>query len=129
MNSKTKEATMARAHDIKSGIKTEPLVISRTFAAPRDLVFRAWSSAEHMKRWFSPEGCSVPEAEIDFRAGGVFAVRMHLPTGEDHWARGAFDEVSPPDGWCSRPPSCSTAKRGSTSTPSSPSRTTATGRA
>lgn len=91
---------MARTSEIKSeiaSVKPEPLVISRHFAASRDLVFKAWSSADHIKRWFSPEGCSVPEAEIDFRAGGVFAVCMRMPTGEDHWAKGAFDEVSPPD--------------------------------
>jgi uncharacterized protein YndB with AHSA1/START domain len=93
---------MARTSEIKSEITSvpqpEPLVISRHFTAPRDLVFKAWSSAEHIKRWFSPEGCSVPEAEIDFRAGGVFAVCMRMPSGEEHWVRGAFDEVSPPDG-------------------------------
>jgi uncharacterized protein YndB with AHSA1/START domain len=58
---------MARPHDLKSNKKSEPLVVSRTFPAPRDLVFKAWSSAEHIKRWFCPEGCSVPEAEVDFR--------------------------------------------------------------
>jgi uncharacterized protein YndB with AHSA1/START domain len=92
---------MARTSEMKSetaSVKPEPLVISRHFAAPRDLVFKAWSSADHIKRWFSPEGCSVPEAEVDFRTGGVFAVCMHLPTGEDHWTRGTFEEVSPPDG-------------------------------
>jgi uncharacterized protein YndB with AHSA1/START domain len=90
---------MARISEMKTmpRMKPAPLVISRTFGAPRDLVFKAWSSAEHMKRWFSPEGCTVPEAEIDFRPGGVFAVCMHLPSGEDHWTRGTFDEVSPPD--------------------------------
>ena len=36
------------------------------FAAPRELVFKAWSSAEHIKRWFSPAGFSVPDAEVDF---------------------------------------------------------------
>jgi uncharacterized protein YndB with AHSA1/START domain len=92
---------MARISEIKSDItsatRPEPLVISRHFAAPRELVFKAWSSAEHMKRWFSPEGYSVPEAEIDFRAGGVFAVCMRMPHGEDHWIKGAFDEVRAPD--------------------------------
>ena len=50
---------MARTSEIKSeiaSVQPEPLVISRHFAAPRDLVFKAWSSAEHIKRWFSPEG-------------------------------------------------------------------------
>jgi uncharacterized protein YndB with AHSA1/START domain len=91
---------MARTSEMKSeiaSVKPEPLVISRHFAVSRDVVFKAWSSAEHIKRWFSPEGCSVPEAEVDFRAGGVLAVRMRLDTGEDHWIRGAFDEILPPD--------------------------------
>ena len=32
----------------------EPVRLSRTFHAPRELVFRAWTSAEHLKRWFAP---------------------------------------------------------------------------
>ena len=88
---------MIRANEIKSGTKLEPVVISRTFPAPRDLVFRAWSSAEHLKRWFCPEGCSVPEAQVDFRPGGLFAMCMRLPTGEDHRLSGVYTEISPPD--------------------------------
>jgi uncharacterized protein YndB with AHSA1/START domain len=88
---------MARANEIKSGTRPAPLVISRTFPAPRDLVFKAWSSAEHMKRWFSPEGYSVPEAEIDFRPGGVCNICMRSPTGQDHWSKGVYEEISPPD--------------------------------
>ena len=88
---------MARTNDINTALEPKPLVISRTFAAPRELVFKAWSSAEHMKRWFSPEGCTVPEAEIDFRPGGMLAVCMHLPDGQDFWTRGNYIEVSPPD--------------------------------
>jgi len=64
---------MARTNELK------PLVISRSFAARRELVFQAWSSAEHMKRWFSPEGLSVPEAEVDFRPGGVCTICMRSP--------------------------------------------------
>lgn len=86
---------MAQANDLKLGDKLKPLVISRSFAAPRALVFRAWSTAEHMKRWFSPEGVEVPEAEIDFRPGGAFVVCMRLPDGTEHWCRGAFGEVVP----------------------------------
>jgi uncharacterized protein YndB with AHSA1/START domain len=74
-----------------------PLVVTRSFAAPRELVFKAWSSADHIKRWFSPEGCTTPDAEIDFRAGGVFAVCMRLPDGQDSWSRGTFTEVAPPE--------------------------------
>jgi uncharacterized protein YndB with AHSA1/START domain len=65
--------------------------------APREIVFRAWSSADHIKRWFAPSNCTVPEAEVDMRVGGVFAVRMCGPEGMDHWSRGTFVEVSPND--------------------------------
>jgi uncharacterized protein YndB with AHSA1/START domain len=88
---------MNDSHDLGVAIKTEPFVISRVFAAPRDLVFRAWSTEDHMKRWFSPERCFVPEAEIDFRPGGVFAVHIRSEEGEDYRWRGKFIEVSAHD--------------------------------
>lgn len=88
---------MTRTNDAKTGMKPEPLVISRTFPAPRELVFKAWSSAEHLKRWFSPEGYTVPEAEIDFRPGGVCAICMRSPEGQDFWSKGKYLEISPPE--------------------------------
>ena len=89
---------MAQANSSRTAeVKTKPLVITRTFAAPRRLVFKAWSSAEHMKRWFCPEGFTVPEAEVDFRPGGTCAICMRSPAGEDMWSRGKYIEVSPPD--------------------------------
>ncbi len=69
------------------------LEIERAFAAPPALVFRAWSSAEHMRRWFCPAGCSLPVAEIDFRPGGACVFRMQVPNGGEHWMRGHFIEI------------------------------------
>jgi len=86
---------MAATLDPKTALKPAPLEISRHFAAPREMVFNAWSSADHIQRWFSPAGCAVPEAEIEFRDGGVFTVCMRLPDGTNHWCKGHFTEVSP----------------------------------
>ncbi len=88
---------MAQTSDARPGFKPEPLVISRSFAAPRELVFKAWSTAEHMKRWFSPEGLSVPVAEVDFRPGGVCVICMRAPDGQEFWSRGHYIEIAPPD--------------------------------
>ena len=72
-----------------------PLRISRIFHARRETVFKAWSSAEHVKRWFSPATFTVPDATVELRVGGRFDVCMRSPTGEDHWTRGTFVEVTP----------------------------------
>ncbi len=80
-----------------TGFKPSPLTITRSFAAPRALVFSAWSSADHMKRWFSPAGYTVPEAEVDFRPNGVCAICMRSPDGHLFWSRGSYIEIVPPE--------------------------------
>ena len=72
-----------------------PFRISRVFHARRETVFKAWSSADHVKRWFSPETYSVPDAKVEMHVGGPFEVCMRSPAGEQHWARGTFVEVAP----------------------------------
>ncbi len=88
---------MAMSNKRATGAQTqgEPLVVSRRFPAPRELVFRAWSSAEHLKHWFCPAGYSVPDAEVDFRIGGAFNVCMRSPEGRNHWTRGHYTEIVP----------------------------------
>ena len=73
----------------------EPLRLSRVFHAPRETVFRAWSSAEHVKRWFCPETFTAPEATVEMRVGGAVDVCMRSPSGERHWVRGKFVEMTP----------------------------------
>ncbi len=88
---------MTNVSDPAGKLKPPPLMMSRKFAAPRALVFQAWSTAEHMNRWFSPAGFSVPEAEVDFRPGGICAICMRSPDGHDFWSRGEYIEIVPPE--------------------------------
>jgi uncharacterized protein YndB with AHSA1/START domain len=83
------------ANGYTSGRHSPPLRLSRVFHAPRETVFRAWSSAEHVKRWFCPETFTIPDVKVDMRVGGAFDVCMRSPAGEEHWVRGRFVEVSP----------------------------------
>jgi uncharacterized protein YndB with AHSA1/START domain len=76
-------------------LQPDPLRLSRVFRARRETVFRAWSSADHVKRWFSPETFTVPDAKVEMHVGGPFEVCMRSPAGEDHWIRGTFREVTP----------------------------------
>jgi uncharacterized protein YndB with AHSA1/START domain len=84
---------MTKIDPIRPEVRPTPLRVARVFSAPRETVFRAWSSADHVKRWFCPAGYSVPEATVEMRVGGAFEVCMRSPEGVDHWTRGAFTEV------------------------------------
>ena len=88
---------MTQATEPRTGIEPPPLVLERVFDAPRELVFEAWSTADHVKRWFSPANFTVPEAEVDFRTGGVMRVKMAGPGGYENWNEGHFLEVTPPE--------------------------------
>lgn len=74
----------------------EPLRLSRVLAAQPQEVFRAWSSAEHVRRWFSPESVSIPHARVEMRPGGAFELSMRPPSGAEHFVHGTFVEVRPP---------------------------------
>jgi uncharacterized protein YndB with AHSA1/START domain len=69
------------------------LVITRTFDAPRKLVFKLWTQAEHLAHWWGPEGFTLPSCEIDLRPGGAYRFQMRGPDGDDHWLQGVFHEV------------------------------------
>jgi uncharacterized protein YndB with AHSA1/START domain len=73
------------------------LVITRTFDAPRQLVFRLWTQAEHLAHWWGPEGFTMPSCEIDLRAGGAYRFQMQGPDDDDHWLQGVFREVVEPE--------------------------------
>jgi uncharacterized protein YndB with AHSA1/START domain len=76
----------------------EVLRLTRVFNAPRALVFRAWTEAEQMKRWFCPHDHWGVDVEVDARVGGAYRIAMHdTDTGRDHVARGTFREVRAPE--------------------------------
>ncbi len=75
-------------------VQPPPLRLSRVFHARRETVFKAWCSADHVKRWFSPESFTVSDAKVQPQVGGPFEVCMRSPAGEEHWIRGTFAEVA-----------------------------------
>ena len=71
--------------------------MTRVFDAPRDLVFEAHSSAEHMSNWWGPRKYEVISAEYDFRPGGKWRIVHRGPDGDEHGFRGEFKEIVPPE--------------------------------
>ena len=75
----------------------EDLVVTRVFDAPRGLVFRAWTEPERVRRWWGPEGFTMPYCDIDLRPGGIFHRCMRSPGGQEFWVTGVFREIVAPE--------------------------------
>lgn len=74
------------------------LVMTRTFDAPRTLVFAAYTERKHLERWQgAPEGMTVTVEQSDIRVGGRYRICMHAPDGAEHWLEGVYREVVPPE--------------------------------
>jgi uncharacterized protein YndB with AHSA1/START domain len=74
-----------------------PFIISRTFDAPRALVWQVWTQTEHLMRWFSPKGLTNVHAALDLRPGGTLHYCLRTPDGGEMWGKWVFREVSPPE--------------------------------
>jgi uncharacterized protein YndB with AHSA1/START domain len=79
----------------KPPAKSAPLklVLTRIFAAPRALVFAAWTQSKHMKSWSAPTGFTIPVSEGDLRVGGKWRACMVSPQGEKLWLQGSYREI------------------------------------
>ena len=73
------------------------IVMTRVFDAPRDLVFEAHSSCEHMSQWWGPRKYEVGSCEMDFRPGGAWRIVHRGSQGEEHGFRGEFREIVRPE--------------------------------
>jgi uncharacterized protein YndB with AHSA1/START domain len=73
------------------------LVITRELNAPRELVFKVWTKAEHLAKWWGPKGFALEVANLDFRPGGMFHYSMKSPTGDIMWGRFDYREIVAPE--------------------------------
>jgi uncharacterized protein YndB with AHSA1/START domain len=76
----------------------ESLYMERTFRAPPERVFEAWTSEEVLRRWHAgSHGWDTPEASVDLRVGGALRVVMRNPEdGAEHGGGGVYTEIEPP---------------------------------
>ena len=79
-------------------ISNDTVHIERTFQAPAEAVFHAWTSEQVMRRWWQAErGWETSEAEVDLRVGGVVRVVMRDPENDvEHGGGGRYTEIEPP---------------------------------
>ena len=71
------------------------IVLTRTFGAPRRLVFDAFTKPLLLKRWFGPRGWSLVVCEVDLRVGSGFRFVLRGPDGRDMGMSGVYREIVP----------------------------------
>lgn len=73
----------------------QDLVLERVVDVPRELVWKAWTTPEHIKKWFTPKPWETVDCEIDLRPGGIFRTVMRSPEGAEFPGVGCYLEVIP----------------------------------
>jgi uncharacterized protein YndB with AHSA1/START domain/DNA-binding transcriptional ArsR family regulator len=73
------------------------IVLTRRFAAPRRLVYEAFSKPEHLVRWWGSKSMIMISCEMDFAVGGAWRFVLRGPDGKDHGFRGKFLAIVPED--------------------------------
>jgi uncharacterized protein YndB with AHSA1/START domain len=70
--------------------------ITRSFNAPRDLVWKAWSEPERLAQWWGPKGCKLEVRKLEFKPGGIFHYGMQMGPGM-WWGRFIYREIEKPE--------------------------------
>jgi uncharacterized protein YndB with AHSA1/START domain len=88
---------MAASSSTSTDVTERELVITRVVAAPRPLVFKAWTEPERIKQWWGPRGFTTLSCEMDLRPGGAWRTRSRSPEGTEHAEHGVFREIVEPE--------------------------------
>jgi uncharacterized protein YndB with AHSA1/START domain len=77
-------------------LEDKPFIISRTYDAPRQLVFDCFTKPEHMRNWWGPKGVNIVKSSMDLRVGGTYHYGMQAGDAPVTWGRQVFREITPP---------------------------------
>ena len=89
--------TAAHARRHTPAAPQQEFVISRTFDAPRELVWKAFTEAERMRHWWGPKGFQVIASKMDLRPGGTYHYCLRAPDGGTMWGKFVYREIVRPE--------------------------------
>ena len=69
------------------------LTIEKTFNAPVQLVWDAWTKSEHILKWWAPNGMESRVINHDFKVGGKWKYSMLMPDGSEFISEGTYKEI------------------------------------
>jgi len=78
--------------------KEKEIIFTRTFDAPRVLVFETYTTCEHLKNWWGPRTWPLSYCKMDFRGGGSWHYCMKGPNpGDESWGIAKYKEIVEPE--------------------------------
>lgn len=77
-------------------VSEREFLLTRTFNAPRELVWQVLTRPEHISRWWGPREMGNAQCEMDFREGGGYRFVSHAPDGQAWAFFGEYREIVPP---------------------------------
>ena len=75
----------------------DQFTVFREFNAPRNLVWKVYTEAEHLANWWGPKGFKMLHAKLDLKPGGLFHYCMQSPDGNEMWGRFVYRDVVVPE--------------------------------
>jgi uncharacterized protein YndB with AHSA1/START domain len=76
-------------------LATKEFIVERVFAAPKELLFQAWTRLDQLQEWWGPAGFAWVEGKLDLREGGTFHYGLRSPAGSVMWGKFVYREVHP----------------------------------
>ena len=83
--------------ELTSQVDGKQLTLTRDFHAPQDVVYRAFTEAEQIVKWWGPVGFTTRITTMDVRPGGTWHYCMSSPDWGDSWGLATYLEVNPTD--------------------------------
>ena len=78
-----------------SNLEKRTVTIERVYDAPISLVWEAWTSPEHIAKWWGPQGMETKIVEHNFKVGGSWKYTMMMPDGNPFVTEGEYLEIVP----------------------------------
>jgi uncharacterized protein YndB with AHSA1/START domain len=88
---------MAKKNEPTTATAQPDFVITRVFAAPRELLWAAWADPRQLAKWWGPRGLNTEVTKLDVRPGGAYRLVMRSAEGVEYPMQGIYREVVKPE--------------------------------
>ena len=75
--------------------ENKKITVERSFNAPLELVWAAWTEADILDQWWAPKPYQAQTKSLDFKEGGRWLYAMMGPEGDKHWCFAEYKKISP----------------------------------